>query len=142
VLVSAFAFGGVPAQALKAVEHRATVCVSPDLLAEYREVPEELHSSGKVSGAQRQALVAGIAAFVARARVVNPRKAVAMCRDPDDNMVLDCCRAAQATVLITGDRDLLALASDVGQVTGLRRLHICSPRTYLERMRRRRAQGC
>jgi hypothetical protein len=52
-------------------------------------------------------------------------------------MVLECCRAARATVLITGDGDLLALAKAVTQVSGLRRLRILSPRAYLETRQKR-----
>ena len=31
------------------------------------------------------------------------------CTDPDDNRVLECALASQATHIVTGDRDLLAL---------------------------------
>jgi putative PIN family toxin of toxin-antitoxin system len=73
-----------------------------------------LRSAGKVTAEHRQALVSGMAAFVADARVVVPTRPVALCRDPADDMVLECCRAARASVLITGDRDLLALAERTG----------------------------
>ena len=39
---------------------------------------------------QRQALVSGMAALVADARVVVPTRPVALCRDPGDDMVLEC----------------------------------------------------
>jgi len=112
----------------------ADLYVSPGLLAEYREVPEQLRSSGKVTAEQRQALVSGIAAFVAEARVVVPTRPVAICRDPEDDMVLECCRAARASVLITGDRDLLDLAGKASRTAGLRRLAILTPRAFTERV--------
>jgi putative PIN family toxin of toxin-antitoxin system len=115
----------------------ADLYVSPDLLAEYREVPKQLRSSGKLTADQRRALVSGIATFVSEARVVVPTKPVALCRDPDDDMVLECCRAARASVLITGDRDLLELATKVPQIAGLRRLAILAPRAFVERTTRR-----
>ncbi len=118
---------------------RAHLYVSADLLTEYREVPEQLRSSGKVTADQHQALVSGIAAFVAEARVVVPTRPVAICRDPEDNMVLECCRAARASVLITGDRDLLDLAASVPRTPGLRRLAILTPRAFIERTLPRRA---
>jgi len=114
------------------VPRTAVLYVSPDLLAEYREVPEQLRSSGKVTANQRQALVSGIAAFVAEARVVVPTRPVLLCRDPEDNMVLECCRAARASVLITGDRDLLDLAATVPRTAGLRRLAILTPRAFVD----------
>jgi len=129
--VSAFAFGGVPARVLRSVLSTAEVCVSADLLAEYRSVPDALRVAHKVNADQWQSLVAGIAAFVAEARMVHPTRLVRACRDPKDDMVLECCRAARARFLITGDRDLLSL--DVTGTAGLRRLRIVSPRSYLDR---------
>ncbi|MCC6764229.1 MAG: putative toxin-antitoxin system toxin component, PIN family [Deltaproteobacteria bacterium] len=129
--MSAFAFGGVPARVLRSVLSTAEVCVSADLLAEYRSVPDALRVAHKVNADQWQSLVAGIAAFVAEARMVHPTRLVRACRDPKDDMVLECCRAARARFLITGDRDLLSL--DVTGTAGLRRLRIVSPRSYLDR---------
>lgn len=110
--MSAFAFGGVPARVLRSVLSTSEVCVSENV-------------------DQWQSLVAGIAAFVAEARLVHPTRPVRACRDPKDDMVLECCRAARARFLITGDRDLLSL--DVAGTAGLRRLRIVSPRAYLDR---------
>ncbi len=123
----------MPAQALRLVVRSANLYVSPDLLAEYREIPERLRESGKLNADQRQALVSGIAALVSGARVVTPRLPITLCRDPEDDMVLECCRAARATVLITGDRDLLDLAAQAIRTAGLRRLAILSPRAFVER---------
>lgn len=89
---------------------------------------------------QHQALVSGIAASVVHARVVIPMQPVALCRDPEDDMVLECCRAARASVLITGDRDLLDLAERVRRIAGLRRLAILTPRAFVERPVRRGAR--
>ena len=51
--------------------------------------------------------LSGIASFVANARIVYPQKRIFVCRDPKDNMLLDCCFAAGADILITGDKDIL-----------------------------------
>jgi putative PIN family toxin of toxin-antitoxin system len=110
----------------------ADVYVSPELLAEYREVPEQLRASRKITVDQRRLLVGGIAAFVSEARLVVPTKHVALCRDPADDPLLECCRAARAAVLVTGDRDLLDLAATVRGVAGLRRLAILTPRAFLD----------
>ena len=74
--MSGFAFGGIPARALRTALTSADVYVSEDLLAEYREVPEALRASRKVTAGQWQALMAGIAAFVAEARVVKPTSCI------------------------------------------------------------------
>lgn len=81
--------------------------MSPNLLAEYRNVPLELKAEGKITHLQFEALIAGIAAFVANAKVVLPRKQLTLCRDDKDNMVLECCLEAKAALLITSDKDLL-----------------------------------
>jgi len=57
-----------------------------------------------------QALIAGIAAVVSHAKIVYPTERFSLCRDPEDDMILECCHAALATLLITGDKDLLDIA--------------------------------
>ena len=130
--MSAFAFGGRPSQAVSLLLADAEIWVSPDLLDEYRQVPGELEQSGKISREQTTSLVAGIAAFVAEATVCNPRKRIILCRDPEDNMLLDCCLAADAALLITGDRDLLDIPRNALQAAGLRNLRIIRPGQYLD----------
>lgn len=52
-----------------------------------------------------------------------------VCRDPDDDVVLTTAVAANATVLVTGDQDLLALTAYQG-------ISIITPRACLERLDR------
>jgi len=82
VVVSAFAFGGVPARALRAALSTSDVCVSGDLLAEYRNIPDALRAARKVNAEQWQALLAGIAAFVAEARLIEPTRLVRVLSRP------------------------------------------------------------
>jgi putative PIN family toxin of toxin-antitoxin system len=109
VLVSAFAFGGVPEKAVKKAFAEAELFVSPDLLKEYREVPIALEGEGKLTRAQLKALIAGLAALVSRVILVNPHRKLDVCRDAEDNMVLECCLEARARFLVSGDKDLLDL---------------------------------
>ncbi len=109
MLVSAFAFGGIPKKVVKKAFSETDIYVSPSLLKEYRDVSLELIAEGKIDRLQLKTLIAGIAAFVTKAKVVTPQKKFIICRDPEDNMVLDCCFAAGANILITGDKDLLDL---------------------------------
>ena len=139
VVVSAFAFGGVPQRALEAVLRTAEVCVSPDLLAEYRAVPQALLAGAKINAEQFRSLVAGIAAFVSEARMLDPTQPVRVCRDRKDDMVLECCLAARADRLITGDRDLLELGPGLAGVAVLKRLRIVTPRSYVDEVARHRA---
>jgi len=52
-------------------------------------------------------LIAGIAAFVTNAKIIQPSEKLSVCRDPEDNMLLECCMTAKAGILITSDKDLL-----------------------------------
>jgi putative PIN family toxin of toxin-antitoxin system len=99
----------LPEQALRKAFKTADIYASPELLKEYRDTPLKLEASGKITHAQLKALIAGIASFVSKAKIVYPTKKLLLCRDPKDNMVLECCLAAKATHLITGDKDLLEI---------------------------------
>lgn len=127
VLVSAFAFGGTPARAVRLVVAAADIHVSPDLLEEYRAVPRELRASGKIRAPQFEDLVSGIASFVVEAIVAHPRKRLRVSRDPDDDVLLECCLAANTNYLTTGDRDLLEISAVALEKVGLSRLQILSP---------------
>ena len=87
----------------------AEIFVSPSLLKEYRDVPLALNAVGKIDHVQLKVLVSGIASFVSKADVVSPQTNVAICRDMGDNMLLECCLAARADFLISGDKDLLTI---------------------------------
>lgn len=126
ILISAFIFGGIPEKALKKAFSEADIYVSENLLKEYRDVPLELMTKGKIDHIQLKALISGIAAFVTRIRVILPDKKLAICRDTEDNMILECCLKAGADFLITGDKDLLEIKDLPFQ------LKILSPRKYLE----------
>jgi len=107
VLISAFAFGGVPEKAVRKAFTETDIYVSPSLLKEYRDVPLILEDQDKLTQAQMKALISGFAAFVTRTIVVYPRKKISICRDPADNMLLECCFESKADILISSDRDLL-----------------------------------
>lgn len=72
VLVSAFAFGGIPEKAVKKAFGGSEVYVSPPLLRGYRNVPLALRDEEKIDFPQLKALISGIASYVARAKVINP----------------------------------------------------------------------
>ncbi len=126
MLVSAFVFGGIPENAVKKAFLEAEIFVSPSLLKEYRDVPIALSAIGKIDHVQLKVLVSGIASFVSKAGVVYPQTSVAICRDMGDNMLLECCLAARADFLITGDKDLLTIENLPFEV------RILTPRRYVE----------
>ena len=126
MLVSAFAFGGIPEKAIKKAFSETDIYVSPSILREYREVPLILADERKLTQSQLKALISGLAAFVTRTIVVHPRKKISICRDSADNMLLECCFESKADILISSDRDLL----DIKILTF--DLKILTPRKFLE----------
>lgn len=94
-------------------------------------MPIELEAAEKITREQTTVLVAGIAAFVSEAHLCAPKKPLLICRDPEDNMVLECCLAARADLLITGDRDLLEIPRTPLRAAGLQRLRILRPASYV-----------
>ena len=126
MLVSAFVFGGIPEKAIKKAFAEADIYVSPPILKEYREVPLILENEDKLTQAQLKALISGFAAFVTRTIVVYPRKKISICRDPADNMLLECCFESKADILISSDRDLLDIRALPFH------LKILTPRKFLE----------
>ena len=126
MLISAFVFGGVPEKAVKKAFAEADLYVSPVLLKEYREVPLALERDGKLTPPQLKALISGLASFVAKKVVVFPRKKIFLCRDPEDNVLIECCLESKASFLITGDKDLLDMKTLTFE------LKILSPRKFID----------
>ncbi len=130
VLMSAFAFRGIPERTVRKAFTEAEVWVSPQLLREYRDTPIEPETDGTITHTQLRALLSGIASFVVNAKLV-VKKSLSLCRDEGDNMVLECCLAAGADYLINGDKDLLEI-DETTLRTEISKLRIVSPRIFLE----------
>ncbi|MBI5232893.1 MAG: putative toxin-antitoxin system toxin component, PIN family [Deltaproteobacteria bacterium] len=126
MLISAYAFGGMPEKAVKKTFSEADIYLTPDLLKEYRDVPLALEAAGKINRLQFKTLISGIAAVVSRAEIVNPKRKILICRDPKDDMLLECCIEAKADFLVTGDADLLNIADLPFN------LRIVAPREFLK----------
>lgn len=126
MLVSALVFGGIPKKAVRKAFAEAEIFISPALLEEYREVPLALEASGKIDHLQLKTLISGIAAFVAQSKIVQLRKKFTLTRDPEDNMLLECCFEAKDEFLVTGDKDLLEIKTLPFE------LKIVTPRDYSE----------
>ena len=126
MLISAYAFGGTPEKAVKKAFSEADIYLTHDLLKEYRDVPLALEAEGKINHLQFKTLISGIAAVVSRAEIVNPKRKILICRDPKDDMLLECCIEAKADFLVTGDADLLNIAELPFN------LRIVTPRKFLK----------
>jgi putative PIN family toxin of toxin-antitoxin system len=100
--------GGATYESLERAKDRDTVALSDDLEAEIYRIPGlSLHWPPRRI---REAL----AVVMKRQIRVTLRRHVHVCRDPKDDLFLECAVLANADVLVTGDKDLLTLGSYAG----------------------------
>jgi len=125
VLVSAFATRGLCADVFRLVLSHHQLVVGEVVL-------EELESVLREKLALPESAVVEILEFLREFTVVERPEAivVAVKSDPEDEWILASALVAGADYLVTGDRDLLELSSEVG-------IEIVSPRTLWEKLRDR-----
>jgi len=111
VWVSALLFsrpGSIPVRALQRAVREDVIATSPELREEIHRILTE-----KFLWSQNRASVL-LDRFLARSFTVQLTHTTAICRDPKDNMFLECAALAKADVLVAGDKDLLVLGSHAG----------------------------
>lgn len=120
VLLAAFLTDGICAKLLtRARKRRFDLFLCPRILNEFKRILSKKFKAGREETAAAVALL-----HEAVQTMVKPDTAVHdVCRDPDDDHVLACARAAGVNYLVTGDADLLVL----GEFEGIR---IVSPRDF------------
>lgn len=123
VLLAAIATHGLCQALVTLIFRDHVVILSEHILGEVAK-----HYQGKLKATKRQA-DAVVATLRAHSEIVDPVKVPhGTVRDKDDLPVLGTAVAASATVLVTGDQELLGLAL-------LRGIAILSPRDFYERLR-------
>lgn len=108
-VVSAFLWGGLPAEILAAArEGRITLASSAALFAELEEVLAREKFAARIAqvGSSVPQMIIG---YRALSTPVRPAVIESTVRDPDDDHVLACALGAQADLIVTRDRDLLTL---------------------------------
>lgn len=121
VLISGILFGGKPRQVLELViQGKIDSYLSPAIFTEFKEVlrrpkfgltPEKCHTIAKE--------IEDISCFVF------PRLTIDLIQeDPEDNIILECSKAAEVKYIITGDPHLLKLAS-------FEKINIISPALFI-----------
>lgn len=111
VWISALQFAdrrGTPTRALEKAMSEDIIATCPEIEAEILRVLTRkfLWEPNRADAA--------LEAVLTRAIRVRLRGTVKVCRDPDDDMFLECAARANADLLIAGDRDLLVLGSYKG----------------------------
>ena len=120
VWVSALHFGGTPLDALDSVTGRSLIAVCDPIL-------EEIHSVLRLKFKWRQERIdQALAEYASETFVVQTRGNLrGICRDPKDDMVFECAVLAGASIIVSGDKDLLALKTYEG-------IHVLTPREFLQ----------
>jgi uncharacterized protein len=121
VWISALQFGkhrGTPTLTLEKAMSEDTISTCDEIDAEIVRVLTE-----KFSWEQHRAMSA-LRAILTRGIRVSIRGTIKVCRDPHDDMFLECAVLAKADLLVAGDKDLLTL----GAYKGTR---IVTPSEYL-----------
>ena len=113
----------VPARAVRKAVDEGQLLVSDATLEELADVLSRAKFDPYVSLEDRQAFIRVLNRIAERVIVTAPIQAW---RDPKDDKFLEVALHGQAKVILTGDRDLLALHP-------FRGVDILSPREYLER---------
>ena len=122
VWISALQFAkrrGTPILALEKAMNEDVIATCEEIDAEIMRVLTE-----KFSWEQQRA-VSALHAILARGIRVKIRGTIKLCRDPHDDMFLECAALAKADRLVSGDKDLLTL----GVYKGTR---IVTPSEYLK----------
>jgi putative PIN family toxin of toxin-antitoxin system len=107
VLVSALAFpSSTPRKAFDLAIVRGSILVSDETLLELCQTLRRPRLARYFGRAEQEVFLAMLAS---EATLVQVSERISVCRDPRDDRFLELAIAGEATHLITGDRDLLAL---------------------------------
>lgn len=103
ILISTLLWGGELAKIFDLYkENKILLLVSPELISEIFKVLKRFKYS-------EEKLLELKDLFEKQSIKISPKSSVKICRDPEDNFILDLCLAGKADYLITGDQDLLIL---------------------------------
>ncbi len=104
VLISAIFWGGKPIELFEhAINERISFYATTDIMHEYFRLIEKI---GKGKEGHINAWKMKLMDIV---NIVETNVEITDCRDPKDNMFLECAVSAGAKVIVSGDNDLLVL---------------------------------
>lgn len=107
VLVSALLLNdSVPGQALGRALNSGTLLISSDFIRELANVLGRDKFDRYIVRDERDRF---LEALVRESELVEATERVRVCRDPEDNRILELAVNGDASVIVTGDRDLLVL---------------------------------
>ena len=120
VLVSGIFWGGVPEKILElAINGEVEIYATEEILNEYFRIIEKIGKKDKDLCSQWKMLLIQIV------KIVQPTKKIKICRDPKDDMFLECAVSSKSKYIVSGDDDLLSL-KEVNEI------QIITAKKYLE----------
>jgi putative PIN family toxin of toxin-antitoxin system len=120
IYISALQFGGIPRQAL-------VNAVASDYLIYCSKIEDEVVTTmTRKFGHSAAHVISELANFAEEAILVPLIGGLSgICRDPNDDFILECAVTGHADLIVTGDKDLLSLES-------YEAVRIVTPRQYLD----------
>jgi putative PIN family toxin of toxin-antitoxin system len=107
IFISGTFWRGLPRRALHLAKLGKVEMVSCEsLLDELRDVLTRPDKPFCLSAQEADKVINNVRSYV---RLVVPTRKVDVCRDPDDNLVIECALAGGAQYIVTGDPDLKVL---------------------------------
>lgn len=124
VVMSAIFFGGIPFDVLTAWHNgRFELVVSEAVMGEYREIAARMKTKFPTIAPERWlSYIESHATMVFAAPFATP-----VCEDSDDDVFLACAAAANAKIVCSGDRHLLAC-------NGWNSIEVLTPRMFYNRL--------
>ena len=110
VVVSALVFGGGTAGRLRTAWQAGAFMPLVSTPTAQELVRVLAYPKFRLSAADREELLADYLPYTTTVRIPDPPPSVLECRDPFDVMFLELALIGKAKILVSGDRDLLALA--------------------------------
>ena len=130
VFVSGVFFSGPPFEILDAWRHgRLTLVVSPEILAEYERVGQELADESPTVD-----IAPILELLLCKGEIVSaPALAEQICSDPDDDKFLACAMASSTRVISSGDKALRKTSGYAG-------IEVLSPREFVDKYLKKTSQ--
>ncbi|MGA9349896.1 MAG: putative toxin-antitoxin system toxin component, PIN family [Anaerolineae bacterium] len=107
IFISGTFWRGLPRRAIHLAKRgKVEVVTCESLLDELRDVLTRPDKPFRLSAKEADKVINNVRSYV---RLVTPTRKVDVCRDPSDNLVIECALAGGAQYIVTGDPDLKVL---------------------------------
>jgi len=100
------------------------LAISPLIFAEFLKTLEKPKIKKFIKPEETKELIKYLEIY---AQFFEPEEKITACRDPKDNIILECAVAGKVDFIVTGDKDLLKLQQ-------FRNIKIVSPKTFLRKI--------